>query len=369
MKTNQELYTERLNRIKNAIRMEKNDRTPVVPFGICAYPKLTNVKMADFVSDLDLSNKVLIDGTKLLGDVDAAPASFCFAAIMGTIFFSNIKLPGRELPADMIWQIDEHQLMSTDDYDIILNKGFEAFRNDYYDTRMNLDLSVLNEVITKSPQYIKNMNNEGYPLYGAVQISHPVDYLSGGRTLAKFMMDMRKMPEKVEAVMDIITDFNIKMMKQAVKNAVDPLGIFIAMGRGCPEFYNPKLWEKFIWKYLKKIADAIIETGAVASFHADSNWERGLDYFKGFPKGTCVFETDGTTDIYKIKEKLGDRMCIKGDVQAAKFVLGTPDEVYNYSTQLIKDMGTGFILSSGCDIPANAKIENVKAMIAAATGK
>ncbi|ADK15178.1 MULTISPECIES: uroporphyrinogen decarboxylase family protein [Clostridium] len=147
------------------------------------------------------------------------------------------------------------------------------------------------------------------------------------------------------------------------------LGVFIAMGRGCPDFYNPKLWEKFVWKNLKKITDAIIETGAAASFHADSNWKRGLDYFKEFPKGTCVFETDGTTDIYKIKEKLGDRMCIKGDVQASKFALGTPDEVYDYSSHLIKDMGPGFILSSGCDIPANAKIENVKAMISAAAGK
>jgi len=28
----------------------------------------------------------------------------------------------------------------------------------------------------------------------------------------------------------------------------------------------------------------------------------------------------------------------------------------------------GFILQSGCDIPANAKLENVQAMVAAATG-
>lgn len=50
--------------------------------------------------------------------------------------------------------------------------------------------------------------------------------------------------------------------------------------------------------------------------------------------------------------------------------LGTPDEVYNYSTKLIKDLGpTGYILGQGCDIPPNSKVENVKAMIAAATGK
>ena len=37
---------------------------------------------------------------------------------------------------------------------------------------------------------------------------------------------------------------------------------------------------------------------------------------------------------------------------------------------LINEIGpSGFILSSGCDIPFNAKPENVKAMISAATGK
>jgi uroporphyrinogen-III decarboxylase len=63
-------------------------------------------------------------------------------------------------------------------------------------------------------------------------------------------------------------------------------------------------------------------------------------------------------------------MCIMGDVKAAMFSLGTPNEVYEYSTKLIKEIGpSGFILSSGCDIPINAKPENVAAMISAATGK
>ncbi|WP_245692730.1 uroporphyrinogen decarboxylase family protein [Sporomusa acidovorans] len=82
-----------------------------------------------------------------------------------------------------------------------------------------------------------------------------------------------------------------------------------------------------------------------------------------------MIETDGATNIYKIKEILGDRMCIKGDVPAALFTLGTPEDVYHYCTKLIKDMGTGFILASGCAVPVNAKVENVKAMIAAANGK
>ncbi|MBV7275588.1 uroporphyrinogen-III decarboxylase [Clostridium sp. PL3] len=369
MKTAQELYNERMERVKKTIKLEKTDRTPVVPFGDSFFAVATDLKLSDFVLNLEMSNKAFINGTKLIGDVDAASGVCSAAAIMGTIFFSNIKLPGRELPDNMLWQIDECQSMTIDDYDTIIDKGFEEFQKDYYSKRINVDFKILKELIDNGTQFDKNMRNEGYPIYMGGKISHPVDYLSGGRTMAKFILDIRRMPEKVDAVMEIITDYNIKVMKEELKYSVDPLSVFIAMGRACPDFYNPKLWERFIWKHLKKITEAVIETGITANFHIDANWERALDYFKDFPKGTCVFETDGMTDIYKIKEKLGARMCIKGDVQAAKLTLGTPDEVYNYSTQLIKDMGIGFILSSGCSIPPNAKVENVKAMVAAASGK
>lgn len=60
-------------------------------------------------------------------------------------------------------------------------------------------------------------------------------------------------------------------------------------------------------------------------------------------------------------------MCLMGDVPAAAFSLGTSDEVYNYSKKLINELGPeGFILPSGCDIPIDAKLANVQAMLAAA---
>jgi len=179
---------------------------------------------------------------------------------------------------------------------------------------------------------------------------------------------MYRIPDKVEAVIDVIQQETINDLRQQIR-ATNSKIVFISPARGASEFYSPKLWERFIFKYLKEVAEAILEEGAVVNFHMDSNWERDLEYFRVFPKGRCVFEADGATDIYKIKEVLGDRMCIKGDVPAAMLTLGTPEEVYNYCSRLINDMGPGFILSTGCAIPVNAKVENVKAMIAAASGK
>ena len=71
------------------------------------------------------------------------------------------------------------------------------------------------------------------------------------------------------------------------------------------------------------------------------------------------------TDIFKAKEILGGKQCIMGDVSASLLTYGTRDEVEEYCTKLIDVVGKGggFILSSGCNVPVDAKFENVKAMI------
>ena len=89
-------------------------------------------------------------------------------------------------------------------------------------------------------------------------------------------------------------------------------------------------------------------------------------YLLDLPARSCIVELDSTTDIFKAKEILGDHMCIMGDVPPPLLSLGTPDEVTHYCKRLIREIGpAGFILSSGCDVPPDAGIENVRAMVEA----
>ena len=90
-----------------------------------------------------------------------------------------------------------------------------------------------------------------------------------------------------------------------------------------------------------------------------------LAYFRELPRASCILELDEETDIFKVKQTLGDWICLKGNVPASLLAFSKTGEVETYCAKLIREVGYGggFILSSGCEVPLNAKVENVEAMI------
>ncbi len=116
---------------------------------------------------------------------------------------------------------------------------------------------------------------------------------------------------------------------------------------------------------MKKMTEAFAAEGLITVLHFDQDWTLNLPYLVDLPKKMCVCELDSTTDIFKAKEILKDHMCIAGDVPAALSSLGTTEEMEEYCKKLIDIVGkgTGFILSSGCTVPADCKYENFKMMI------
>lgn len=92
-----------------------------------------------------------------------------------------------------------------------------------------------------------------------------------------------------------------------------------------------------------------------------------LDRFATLPEKTYIFALDSKTDIRKARKVLGPNVCILGDVPCELMTYGTSEEVKKYVTDLIDDIGPwGVIIATGCDIPSDAKPENVRAMCEAA---
>ncbi|HWR08692.1 uroporphyrinogen decarboxylase family protein [Sporomusa sp.] len=369
MKTGLELFQERTDRIKKTVALEKTDRPPVV-LGVDSFAaRHMGFTLAEYLSDMDKASEMMLNCMLDMGEnADCSMQTTALAIASGPAFLSKQKLPGRELGENALWQVEEVDLMTVEDYDMIINKGWNAFNKHFLETRIPETLVDL-EAVSKAnmAQYDVNFRNAGVvPLSGGA-IGLPLDLFSCGRGMSNFMKDLFKRPDKVQAAMDAAMPDLLAMAKPCF--AGNPLTVMIGAPRSATSLLSPKLWQRFVWPYLKQAVEFIAENGSVAYLHMDGDWNRDLEVFRGLPAKKFIFHSDNSTDIYKLKEALDGHGCIMGDVPPALLTLGTPEEVYNYSRQLINEIGpTGYILAEACFVPFNAKTENVKAMVAAASG-
>jgi hypothetical protein len=364
-----DLYHQRLTRILKTVALEEPDRTPVVLeySGFAAY--VTRTPMAEFLRSSKTNIDTMIQAFHMVGDADAInygafwPYGLCYA------FMSKVRVPGVDLAENEMWQVTETELMNRDDYDRIRDLGWSDFFKKIMQER------ILNDAPAEYfPPKRKSVNvrgkwqAHGIPVLSGGDVTTPIELLCGARSLIKFAMDLVEIPDTIEAVMDIILPHLANKAVQRAKNLGYPL-VWIGGWRSAPCLISPTMWNRFAWPYFRKLVFEVVDAGLIALLHLDSDWTRELERFRELPRGKCIMALDGETDIFKAKEVLADHMCVMGDVPASMLFLKNPEEVYAYCSRLIRQLGPqGFMLQSGCDIPANAKLENVQAMVAAAVG-
>jgi uroporphyrinogen-III decarboxylase len=283
--------------------------------------------------------------------------------------FGKFISPGEEgTPKDFEVQYAETESIKFEDYSYIIDKGWNEFLKVYVPRETERSIEQLDAAeklltsITLNDQ--KYYRERHIPIMsGALLISCEMT-LALARTLPKFMMDVHRHPDVVKAAMDAMTpdfiDNNLKDIEVFKVPWVD-----LPLERGSGAYFALKTYEELFFPQLKRQVEAFWEHGIRSVVHCDTDWTKNLPYFRELPTKSCVFQFDSTTDIFKAKEVLGGHMCIMGDVSASLLSLGNKEEVIAYCENLIDICGKdgGFVLSSGCEVPPDAKFENVKAMI------
>lgn len=368
----QALAEQRLDRLMKAVRHEKPDRTPLSLNGNVAFLDYigSDKTIADYVNDPVGVSRDIIEGAKKLENLDQLDGLGMWPGTMGAFWMSKIKLPGRELGVNDFWQLDEKAFMTRDDYDTILDIGWDAYYDDIVFNYLGYTQEEFAFGMQAMMEIMPLVAEAGWPSWGAgIMYGSPIDKLTSGRGTVGFFRDIREIPDKLKAVINLMVDSEIEKVKEALKTAKPgTVGMVTPAIRCTCDYVSEAVFEEFVWESMSKAAHVMIDAGLYVFFHNDSNWNDFLHFYTEFPKKTCIYDSDGQTDIYKIKEILGDSMCITGNVAPGLLTLGTPDEVYAFCRQQIEDMGDAYILSGSCSLPPNTKPENLEAMNAAAAG-
>ena len=350
-----------------AVAHEPVDTIPCLFAGPALSPRLVGMSQKEFCLNGDSALQSSLDAIRKVGDFDGINMmqSGLFPVLIGLLWLSKVLIPGIDLPEDDLWQVKEQMIMQDDDYDFIIDKGWDAFVQKTLPKVMDMKLLEENNawMEAKFTSVADHYRNIGYMIAAAGIATIPFEPICGARSMSKFFLDLYRMPDKVKAAMDVAAPVMTEQAIGAVKaSGVD--GVWVGGWRTASAMIAPDIWNKLVWPYFRDVSMALIDAGITPVFHWDQCWDRDLERLKELPAKKCVLSLDGMTDIRLAKKILRDHTAVMGDVPAPLFATGTTEEMRQYVHDLVRDLGTeGFILCSGCDAPINTKPENMRAFL------
>lgn len=357
-------------RIDAAISLRKPDRVPVAPLILQFAGRYGGITGEEYLFDQEKGEEAVEKTFSGLGGWDAWPLFVPIQGMALTMRPIKYRFPGRELALDSSYQVVEEPYMSIEDYDVIAGESYGTFfkrlHRKVYPEYKSEDLGPVRSKLREAQlRNIKKWADRGVPTISGAMIQIPLDDLIQYRSMKELATDLFRRPDKVLKAIELMTPIVAETGKRGAQGS-GALGVWIGGLRSNSSFLSLKQFEKFVLPSLVAVVNTLVEAGLVVYLHFDQDWTPNLPYLKELPKGKCILATDGTTDLIKAKEILGDHMCLMGDVPSTLLVLGTPQEVEDYCRQRIEIVGAGggYILSSGCELPIDAKPENVAAMLA-----
>jgi hypothetical protein len=366
-------------RIESAVRLKplSGGEVPFAPLIITFTGRLAGMTQAQIFSSVKTWREAVDRAVDRLGAADLG-----FALWPRDVAFSEAllyKLPGRELGEDSLFQINEQEVMQRSDYELLQAQGYGRWFLDY-NLRLQPNLpagwrgraSLTYQFIRMGLRIrgnVARLRRHGIPPAFSGGGYPPFDFFWMARSINKFIIDLHDCPELVQKACEASLNPILGTMLQTLQ-VTNGKRVCLYPMRSSTTFISPKMFEKFVLDNLRRMAEFFVKKGITPILHCDANWTPLLPHFREFPRASCILELDGDTDIFKAKEILGDWMCLKGDVPARLLAFGEVGEVEAYCEKLIGTIGRGggFILGSGCEVPLNAKLENVQAMLRVARG-
>ena len=186
----------------------------------------------------------------------------------------------------------------------------------------------------------------------------------GPFSLAGRLMDVNEIlletledPDLVHTVVEKATQFILKYIKAYKEVGADG----VIMAEPLAGLLSPSLMQEFSSDYVKKIADEVQDNEFLIMYHnCSGGMERKID--ETLSTGCKMFHYGDQTDMMEILDKMPNDVMILGNVSPSAVFKADSSNKMAISTAnlLIRCMlNNNFMISSGCDIPADTSIENI----------
>ena len=186
------------------------------------------------------------------------------------------------------------------------------------------------------------------------------------RGMENLLMDFYLNENFVEELFSKITDYNLKIITEALKYPIDGFYFGDDYGQQNGLIMGPDLWRKYIKPYLKRTFVPIKEKGLPVFLHSCGNIMDILDDL--IEIGLDCYQTvqPEIYDLSLLKKKFGDALTFYGAVSTQQFLpFAIPKTVKEKIFETIGIMGKngGYICAPTHQISEDVPPENIMAMI------
>ncbi|MBR6557849.1 MAG: uroporphyrinogen decarboxylase family protein [Clostridia bacterium] len=176
--------------------------------------------------------------------------------------------------------------------------------------------------------------------------------------MTELMIECFDSPDEVKILLSKATEFIIKYIKAFKEVGADG----VIMAEPAAGLLSPSLAEEFSMPFVRQIFDEINSDDFIICYHnCGKTAENMLDMIGDL--SADIIHLGNAINIKKALEVLPRDKIIMGNVDPVSFKTGTPDSVAA-DVQRVFDECSGygnFMISTGCDVPAAAKTENIEA--------
>ena len=191
---------------------------------------------------------------------------------------------------------------------------------------------------------------------------------SQGMGMPYYSKMLHKNPKFIKEVHEVIATFTAECYKAYMEVGAE---VFVESGDlayHSGPMMSPKKFTELLLPAYRIITDTVHEKGQKIVLHTDGQVTPLLDFVVdcGFD-GLQSLEPTAGVDLALVKKKVGDKLCLMGNIDVAHdLVYGTKEEVYNSVKYAIKTAGPGggFIVSAA-NMHPGVKVDNLKWMVEA----
>jgi uroporphyrinogen-III decarboxylase len=203
------------------------------------------------------------------------------------------------------------------------------------------------------------MGDDGVPSVGT---SCSFSHLCGIRGPEDLLVDLYRRPELVKETLDLLQE----LKKKEVEAFIESPSVVLYYDVWGSYDMSPNHFKKWIIPDLQKTVNMVRKADKLVGFYMVGKIKDQLPLaIETKPHFIEPFELQSNISLTKAKNCYGKEVCIMGNFDPLILAFGSVSEAKKETIRCLNEgmKGGGYVLVTGDEVPPNAKIENLRAMV------